>query len=135
MMRLPWLFLKEKALYMRSARSFADYYCTYAEQHTRDATLLNEEINNIFGAIGIFIEYKNWVGIIKLVKSIADFLEAQGYWEELSHAYQDAIEAAERYFWRLFHNPTPQAWHDKSFSVLTLVYCISFKGNIKNPKR
>lgn len=109
----PWQVIREKALYNRSARSFANYYTNLAAQYSQDATVLNEEINNIFSAIGINIENNNWPGIIKVVKSIADFLEAQGYWEELSHAYQDAIDAAERYFWRLFQNPKPEAWHDR----------------------
>lgn len=112
-MQLPWQISGEKEFFRRSARSFADYYCDYAQHHTQNFALIREEINNIFGAIGIFNEHKIWSGVVKLTKAIAGSLEAQGYWEELSRVYQDAIEAAERYFWSRGRHPEPEAWHDR----------------------
>jgi tetratricopeptide (TPR) repeat protein len=112
-MRFPWRTSKEKSLFKVSARNFADFYCEYAQQHTLEFTLLEVEIANIFSTIGIYIDHKIWAGVVKVVKAIAEFLEAQGYWEELSHAYQDAIEAAERYFWSRGSDPEPAAWHDR----------------------
>ena len=112
-MQVPWLISKENKYFKSTERSYADYYYHYAQQYAQDFILLREEIDNIFSTIGIYIDHKNWIGVVKVVKAIAGFLDEQGYWEELSQAYQDAIEASEKYFWTRGRDPEPEAWHDR----------------------
>jgi len=102
-----------QSLYQTTSRSFADYYVAYAQAHMQDFVALAEEVRNIFTAIGLCGDLEAWSGVVEIVQAIDDFLDAQGYWQELVAAYNVAIESADNYFWSQGRNPEPDAWHNR----------------------
>lgn len=99
--------------YKQSARYFADYYSGLARLQKENPITLADEMSNIFTAIGIYGDLKVWSEVVDIVQAINNFLDTQGYWEELVAAYNVAIESAEKYFWSRGRSPEPKAWHDR----------------------
>jgi len=124
-----------REFYQQAGHRFADHYRAYAQAHAQDFDALGVEMGNVFSAIDLYTDLNAWSDTVEIVQVVEDFLDAQGYWEELVTAYHLAIESAENYSWSRGRKPEPEAWHNRIVLRLKLSGLYGRRGEYAEARR